>query len=79
MSFVATIAPLFDVELFQLEDAQRADALAQATGGRVYCWKSQGRTNWLEAGYSVVDVLALVVLPPCLPDYLDMPDDEIDG
>lgn len=76
MAIQTTIAPLFDVQVFQLEQSPLAEQLAQSTGGRVYCWKSQGRLNWLEAGYSIVDVLGIVVLPSCLPDYIDMPDDE---
>ena len=63
-------APTFDTA-----DAQSAEDHAANQGGTVYTWKSIGRANWLERGYSRSDALALVVLPPSLPDTIDLPDD----
>ena len=66
---------LEDIEFFELMDAEKAEAYAESVNGEVYTWKTTGRWNWLEHGYSIVDVAGLVVLPGRLPDYIDMPDD----
>ncbi len=42
----------------------------------LYCWKTTCNSNWLEKGFSVADVLAIVVLPQGLPDKICMPNDE---
>jgi hypothetical protein len=63
-------------ELFQLEDAARAEILAEMTTGQIYCWKTSGRSNWLERRLSIVDVIGLVILPQGQPDWVDMPDDD---
>jgi hypothetical protein len=42
----------------------------------VYSWKTEGRYNWLERGFSVVDVLGLTILPDGLSNKIDLPDDE---
>jgi len=67
------------VTLYDLEQHAAAEACAEASGGEVFSWKTTGRSNWLEKGFSVVDVLALVVLPAGLPDVLDMPEDRCNG
>lgn len=64
-----------ETELFQLEEISQAEQHAFATDGEIYCWKTVGRSNWLERRLSVADVLALVVLPKNLPQWIDMPDD----
>ena len=70
---------LVDATFFPTEQAEEAEALAKQTGGKVYGWKTTGRHNWLEAGYSRVDVLGLVVIPTVLADTVRMFDDEIEG
>lgn len=67
------------VTLYDLEQHADAEACAESSGGQVFSWKTTGRSNWLEKGFSVVDVLALVVLPAGLPDTIDMPQDPCDG
>jgi len=67
-----------DLELFQLEEALQAEKLAEETNSQIYCWKTIGRSNWLERGLSISDVLGLVVLPKGLPDLIDMLDDIIE-
>jgi hypothetical protein len=60
---------------YQLEDARQAEQRAKETSQTIYCWKALGRSNWLESGFSISDVLGLVVLPKGLPDQIEMPDD----
>ena len=67
---------LQDIDVFDTLDAADAEELAKAVGGTVYSWKTIGKHNWLEKGYSRVDTLALAVLPDRLPDRIQMPDDE---
>jgi hypothetical protein len=50
--------------------------LAEETNSAVYSWKTEGQYNWLQKGFTVVDVLGLTVLPKGLPDMIDLPDDE---
>jgi hypothetical protein len=76
MAMSMTLEMQLDVTLFQLEEAEEAESLAERSGSVVYCWKTTGRWNWLERGFSCVDVLGLVVLPAGLPSTIDMPDDE---
>lgn len=75
MSVAVRLSVELGVELFDIEEAGKAMQLADATGGAVYCWKTVGRSNRLERGLSIVDVLGLVVLPQGLPSILEMPDD----
>ena len=63
---------LKDIDVFDTLDAADAEELVKAVGGTVYSWKTIGKHNWLEKGYSRVDTLALAVLPDCIR----MPDDE---
>ncbi len=70
-----TLELLIDAEMFEIEEATDAEALANSTGGRVYTWKTIGKHNWLECGYSISDVAGLVVLPATLPDNLQMCED----
>jgi hypothetical protein len=74
-----TLELLVEATFFQTEQAEKAEASAQQTGGKVYSWKTTGRHNWLEEGYSRVDVLGLVVIPTVLPDTVRMLDDEFEG
>lgn len=62
-------------KVFMLEEAERAGRAAERADGAVYSWKTSGRANWLERGFSRADVLGLVVLPRGLPPVIDMPDD----
>ena len=67
-----------ETEFFDIEEAAEADALAISRDGRVYTWKTVGRHNWLERGFSLVDSAGLVVLPVLLPDRIKMCDDQPD-
>ncbi len=73
-----TLELLIDAEAFDTAEAEKADALAISTNGRVYTWKTIGKHNWLEQGFSRVDALCLVVLPPSLPDTVKMFDDMLE-
>ncbi len=70
-----TLPNLIVTDLYQLDEAAQAELRAAETEGKVYCWKTIGRSNWLEHGFSVADVLGIVVLPEGFPDYIEMPDD----
>jgi len=65
-----------EFELFQIEEAQDAETLAKTMNGEVYSWKTEGISNWLEKGYSVVDTLGLVVLSKGLPNQIALPNDK---
>lgn len=52
--------------------ASPAQAYARQTGGRVYSWKNVGEADWLEVGVWCCDVFGLLVLPPGLPDFIDL-------
>ncbi len=65
-----------DTEMFDTLDAAKAEELAESLGARVYTWKTIGKRNWLELGYSRVDAIGLVVLPALLSDTIQMCDDE---
>ena len=67
-----------DVEFFQIEDAAKAESLANEIDGTVYTWKTIGKSNWLEHGYRIVDALGPVILPKAWPDTLQMCDDPDD-
>lgn len=64
-----------EFEFFEIESARDAEVLAGQTDGVVYSWKTAGRYNWFQKGFTVVDVLGLSVLPKGLPDLIDLPDD----
>ena len=64
-----------DVETFDTNQFYAAKAYADKTNGKVYSWKSEGLSNWLEKGYSKANLCYFVVLPKALPSYIDMPDD----
>jgi len=66
----------FEFDCFDIEEAQQVEKLAKETDGVVYSWKTEGRYNWFQKGFTVVDVLGLTVLPKGLPDWIDLPDDE---
>ena len=78
MSMKATLSLGLELEVFQLEEAQQAEQQAEESNGVVYTWKTSGNENWLEQGFSIVDVLGIVVLPQGLPSVIDMPDDAED-
>lgn len=63
------------LEIFQIEFARELELLAAKNNGTVYSWKTTGRKNWLEKGFSIVDVLGLTILPKDQPDWIDLPDD----
>lgn len=65
----------WEVDFFQLEDIRETQQRVSQTGGRVYSWKTAGKYNWLESGFSIVDVLGLVILPNNLPEMIQMPND----
>ena len=65
-----------EFEFFQIEEAQDAETLAKTMNGEVYSWKTEGISNWLEKGYSVVDTLGLVVLSKGLPNQIALPNDK---
>jgi len=67
----------FEFECFEIEEAQDVERLATETVGSVYSWKTEGRYNQLQKGFTVVDVLGLTILPKGLPDLIDLPDDEV--
>ena len=64
-----------EFELFQIEEAKGVERLAKETECEIYSWKTEGRANWFEKGFSVVDVLGLVVLAKDLPDVINLPND----
>ena len=76
MSIPVALTLYLDSALFMLEEVEEAERVAGATGGAIYSWKTTGRSNWLEQGLSIADVLGLVVLPRGLPDVIEMADDE---
>lgn len=67
-----------ELELFQLEEAKQAEQLATKSNSQIYSYKTSGNQNWLERGFSMTDVLGIVVLPQGLPDTIDLPDDAED-
>ena len=67
-----------ETEFFDIVEAAEAEATALSCNGRVYTWKTVGRHNWLERGFSNVDSAGLVVLPVVLPDRVKMCDDQLD-
>jgi hypothetical protein len=66
----------FEFELFDIEEARQVEKLAEVTDGIVYSWKTEGRYNWFERGFTVIDVLGLTVLPKGLPEWIDLPNDQ---
>ena len=72
-----TLELLFESEFFHLEQASEAQTLAAETNSRVYTWKTTGKHNWLELGFSNIDSAGLVVLPNTLPNHVTMSDDQI--
>jgi hypothetical protein len=65
-----------EFECFDIEDAVLVEEIAKATDGVVYSWKTEGRYNWFQKGFSVTDVLGFTVLSKGLPDMIDLLDDE---
>lgn len=71
-----TLGSDYEFEFFQIEELESVKKYADKVGSSIYSWKTTGKSNWLEKGLSVVDVLGLVTLPKDLPDWIDLPDDE---
>jgi hypothetical protein len=67
-----------EVEFFQLDEIERAEALAREQSRVIYTWKTIGRHNWLENGAHNVDAAGLVVLPASLGDRVSMCPDELE-
>ena len=61
--------------MFHTTQPQEAQEYVDKNGGNIYTWKSIGRENWLEKGFSRSDTLVFVVLPDLLQDNIQMPDD----
>lgn len=70
------VQTLKEIPTYDTGQFYEARELAQQSDGEVYSWKSVDLYNWLERGYSRVDVFCLVVIPKNRPDYICMPDDE---
>lgn len=70
-----SLEAVITTELFQLEEWRVARTEARRTRTSVYTWKTTGRANWLERGFSCVDSLGLVLMPRGLPDLVPLPDD----
>ena len=70
------VQTLENIPTFDTGQFYEAKELAEKSCGEVYSWKCSDLYNWLERGYSRVDVFCLVVIPKNLPDYICMPDDE---
>jgi hypothetical protein len=75
MSLNLELALEIPVTLYNLEEFKLIERVAKHSRGQVYCWKTIGKSNWLEKGWSIADVVGMVVLPKGLPDVIDMPDD----
>lgn len=69
------LEPVVAANFYYLEEWRLARSAARRNRTSVYSWKTSGRANWLERGYSCVDCLGLVELPRGLSDTLPMPDD----
>ena len=78
MSMKVAFSLELELELFQLEEAKQAEQLATKSNSQIYSYKTSGNQNWLERGFSMTDVLGIVVLPQGLPDTIDLPDDAED-
>lgn len=66
----------FETTVFDTAESTQAVNLAKLINREIYCWKTSGASNWLEKGYSQVDVFGVVILPRGLPSYIHMPNDE---
>jgi hypothetical protein len=73
-----TLSVFIDTEVFDIQEYRGVESAAAEANLRVYSWKTIGRSNWLERGVSISDVLGLVVLPDGLPEYVEMPDDVLE-
>ena len=62
-----------DVELFQLDELQKIEALAKRKRGVIYTWKTDGKDSWLEYGSSRDNAVGLFVLPALLSDAIYVP------
>lgn len=78
MSINISLSIYIDAEVFQIEEISEVQHLAAETHSQVYSWKTIGRSNWLDRGMSISDVLGLVILPQGLPDYMEMADDVLE-
>lgn len=62
----------------ETEDADEAVQMARRSHRTVYSWQTIGRSNWLQKRLHAADTLQLVIMPPGLPDHIDLPDDPED-
>lgn len=62
-------------ELFQIEEWKMVKRIAEKNNREVYSWKTEGKSNWFEKGFSIVDSLGLVLLAEDLPNQISLPDD----
>ncbi|GEM_PF-1441247 len=69
------LEPIVTTDFYHLEEWRLARSAARRNCTSIYSWKTTGRANWLERGYSCVDCLGFVELPQGLPDQIPMPDD----
>ncbi len=69
------LEPIVTTDFYQPEEWRLARSAARTNRTSIYSWKTSGRANWLERGYSCVDCLGLVELPQGLPDEVPMPND----
>lgn len=60
------------------ERAREAEHQARMLNQAVYSWQSIGHANWLQRGFHPADTLQLVLMPPGLPDHMDLADDPRD-
>lgn len=69
------LEPVVAADFYYLEEWLLAHSAARRNRTSIYSWKTSGRANRLERGYSCVDCLGLVELPHGLPDEIPMLDD----
>ena len=63
-------------ELFQIEEYIHVERLVEEVNGEIYSWKTQGKYNWFEKGFSFSDTLGLVILERGLPNQIILPKDK---
>lgn len=75
MMIRAGFEPDLSIDVYGIEDGLSVALLARSSRREVYSWITYGRDNWLERGYHLCNVLGLVLLPPGLPDIVDLQPD----
>ena len=69
---------LDNIPMFETDDGQEAVRIANRDGKVLYTWCIEGNVNYLDKGFHLVNRNMYVLLPPGLPDFMDMVDDEPD-